>query len=282
MISVVMVAFNASMFVREAVESVLAQTYRDFEFIVADDGSTDDTFDILSSYSDKRIRLYKRQHDYIASLNYAMGQARGTYIARMDADDVMFPTRLAVQHELMERHAEIDVCASRAVFFWQDKSKGFLSSQPQFFGRSVPLCSLLRRNSVIHPSTFMRRSFFVKHKVCYKDYPFAEDYKMWFDVLRVGGVIFVYPKPLLFYRLSYDSESLREKRTIQRNTSRKIQLEMISFMVEKLREPKIADYYHQVVEKARQSPDERQFVVQAMCDLFEILYGKRGGDLPLE
>lgn len=74
---------------RECIDCVLPQTFKDFEFLIADDGSEDDSVEIVKSYHDDRIRLIQNKHDYIGSLNMLLDEARGKYIARMDADDVM-------------------------------------------------------------------------------------------------------------------------------------------------------------------------------------------------
>jgi len=114
-ISVCMPMYNASRYLRECIDSVLGQTFHDFEFLIVDDGSTDDSVEIVESYTDPRIRLIRREHDYIASLNCLIDEARGEYIARMDADDVMLPNRLQLQFDYMESHPLIaiiggDVC----------------------------------------------------------------------------------------------------------------------------------------------------------------------------
>lgn len=98
-VSVCMSMYNASKYLRECIDSVLAQTFTDFEFLIVDDGSTDDSVEIVQSYHDSRIRLIENKHDYIGSLNILLDEARGKYIARMDADDVMMPERLKIQFE---------------------------------------------------------------------------------------------------------------------------------------------------------------------------------------
>ena len=105
--------FNASPYLRECIDSVLAQTYADFELLIVDDGSEDDSVDIIRSYTDSRIRLIERRHDYIASLNCLFDEARGTFVAHMDADDVMKPDRLKAQLIYLETHPEIDILASQ-------------------------------------------------------------------------------------------------------------------------------------------------------------------------
>ena len=96
-ISVCMPVYNASRYLRDCIDSILSQSFTDFELLIVDDGSTDDSVEIIRSYSDSRIRLIENKHDYIGSLNLLLQEARGKYIARMDADDVMLPNRLETQ-----------------------------------------------------------------------------------------------------------------------------------------------------------------------------------------
>ncbi len=88
-ISVCMPVYNASRYLRDCIDSILSQSFTDFELLIVDDGSTDDSVEIIRSYSDSRIRLIENKHDYIGSLNLLLQEARGKYIARMDADDVI-------------------------------------------------------------------------------------------------------------------------------------------------------------------------------------------------
>jgi len=109
-ISVVMSVFNGQAFLSEAIESILGQTLRDFEFLVVDDGSTDRTAEILAGYAsrDGRMRVLRHENKGRAvSLNIGMTLATGDYIARMDADDVAMPCRLQEQFAFMQRHPEV-------------------------------------------------------------------------------------------------------------------------------------------------------------------------------
>ncbi len=90
-ISVVMPVYNGAAHIRECLDSILHQTFHDFEVLIVDDGSTDNTCDIILSYNDSRIRLIRNRHDYIASSNLLFAKAKGKYIARMDSDDIMIP-----------------------------------------------------------------------------------------------------------------------------------------------------------------------------------------------
>ena len=118
-ISVVMPAYNAENYIREAIDSILAQTFRDFEFLIIDDGSTDHTVEIIRSYSDSRIRLYQNERNMgvAATLNRGLDLARGEYIARMDADDISLPERFAKQAAYMDAHPDVAVCGSNIILF---------------------------------------------------------------------------------------------------------------------------------------------------------------------
>lgn len=115
-ISVCVPMYNAARYVRECIESILNQTFADFELLVVDDGSTDGSVEVVRSYDDPRIRLLENEHDYIGSLNLLLEEAKGKYMVRMDADDVMVPDRLQVQFDYMEEHGEIDVLSGGMLY----------------------------------------------------------------------------------------------------------------------------------------------------------------------
>ena len=107
-----MPVYNAKRYLEEAIESILGQTFRDFEFLIIDDGSTDRSLAILKRYAaqDARIRLSSRTNaGYVVRLNEMLHQARGDLVARMDADDVALPERFAQQVEFLRSHPEVDV-----------------------------------------------------------------------------------------------------------------------------------------------------------------------------
>ena len=98
MFSIVIPGYNSSLYIKESINNVLKQSYKKFEFIIIDDGSTDNSIDIIKSYKDKRIKLISNCHNYIESLNRGIQASKGEYIARMDADDIMLPQRLKTQN----------------------------------------------------------------------------------------------------------------------------------------------------------------------------------------
>ncbi len=114
LISVIMPVYNADQFVGEAIESILSQTFDDFEFLIIDDCSEDSSSQIISRYNDPRIRLLKNQKNIgvARTLNKGLSLARGRYVARMDADDVSIAKRFSRQFEHMERFPDVDICGS--------------------------------------------------------------------------------------------------------------------------------------------------------------------------
>ena len=110
-ISVVMAVYNGEKYLRSAIDSILSQTYIDFEFIIIDDCSTDNTANILESYTDSRIQIIRNEKNLRlpASLNKGLKIAKGKYIARMDADDIAMPDRFEKQVKYLEAHQEVAV-----------------------------------------------------------------------------------------------------------------------------------------------------------------------------
>lgn len=108
-ISVCMPVYNREDYINECIDSILHQSFQNFEIIIVDDGSTDNTCAIIKSYQDSRIKLVKNRHNYIESTNLLFELAQGKYIARIDSDDIMLPKRLETQYFFLEEHPDIDI-----------------------------------------------------------------------------------------------------------------------------------------------------------------------------
>lgn len=199
-VSILLCAYNAEAYIAEAIESTLAQTFHDFEFIIVDDGSNDSTLDIIRSYYDERIKVIASEHNYIGSLNLGLKHCRGCYVARMDADDIMEPERIGTQVKLMEAHPYITVCTTWARAFGEvDKTIGNVVE-----GEVEDIFTLfLLGNFLIHPTSMIRRNFLSCHRLHYRNYFYAEDFKLWTDIALKGGRFYVIPKKLLRYRITH-------------------------------------------------------------------------------
>lgn len=240
-ISVVMVFYNAEQYINEAVQSVLKQSFKDFELLLIDDGSKDQSVRIVEGYEDDRIIIIHKDHDYIASLNYGLELAQGKYIARMDADDIMHPDRLFVQYHLMEDKPWIDFCSSWCTFFEEKTGKEVLHKG--FSGEiKDPLVSLLHKNIFIHPTIIFKTEFLKKNNLKYKHYNYAEDYKMWVEAAKLGAKFYIEPQSLLFYRC-HEQQVSTTKSEEQIKTSFRIKEEIIDCLLPNL--PKeLKDFYN--------------------------------------
>jgi glycosyltransferase involved in cell wall biosynthesis len=215
-ISVVMPFWNASAFVAEAVESVLGQTFGEFELIAVDDGSTDRGAAIVEGFGDDRIVLCRRGHDFIESLNAGMALARGRYIARMDADDVMLPVRLERQLAWMEADPRLDVCGS-----WVERFGAVAAGAPVWIDGVVKMPEshreiaggLLRGNRMFHPTVMMRadalRCLPWFPDIYRREWIYAEDYGLWTELVMAGFRFGNIPEVLLRYRVSAGMSSTR-------------------------------------------------------------------------
>ena len=221
-ISVVMSVFNGASYLHESIESILNQSYKNFEFIIINDGSTDETLEIIKSYKDSRIVLISRKNKgLIDSLNEAISLAKGEYIARMDADDISYPTRLDEQYTFMEKNADIVVCGAWAKKFGTDNGLSCTPVDDKNIREKFVITS-----PFIHPSVFIRKSSLRKECIKYdSNYIHAEDYKLWLELLRVGKCANI-PKVLLRYRVSQGQIS-NKYRIVQHESAKKIRREFI-------------------------------------------------------
>lgn len=226
-----MPVYNSPKYVGEAIKSVLGQSFDDFEFIIVDDGSTDNTYSVIQSFTDKRIRLIQNKHNFIESLNIGMNTANGKYIARMDADDIMHIDRLKVQYAVMQEYPNVIVCGTWMNTFGADEqANNLLGSESGLVEK--PILKLIRGCFLAHPTTMMRADFLKKKSLKYENYSFAEDYKLWSEIAKLDGQFYIENQPLLYYRISDDQVSTKF-RDEQRKTSEVIITEILEYLIEK-------------------------------------------------
>ncbi len=202
-ISVVMPVYNGQKYLRSAVDSIISQTFTDFEYIIIDDGSTDNTSKILSSYTDHRIMVitHPKNLGIVKSLNEGLARSKGDYIARMDADDISVPDRLEQQYRYMSENDDVVVCAGNIKSINED---GSIISGSWWSKESAHIeWSLIWGNVIPHPTVMLKKSALPKDM--YRDYKYAEDYDLW---LRMSGKgeIFRLDNVLVYYRLHNDHD----------------------------------------------------------------------------
>ncbi len=198
LVSVILPMYNAEKTIAECLDSIIRQTYTNMEIIVIDDGSTDNSVEIVKNYTDKRIKLYRYKHNYIANLNRGFLHCNGKYIARMDADDKMCPTRIRKQVDVLENHPNVSVCCS--------VMKKYGCTKNVKYGRNGVIPNLkirfLRGNFLAHPTIMLRKSILQEGFKYKKTYIYAEDYKLWVDMALKDVVFYNIPEALVEYRRS--------------------------------------------------------------------------------
>jgi glycosyltransferase involved in cell wall biosynthesis len=147
LISVVMPVYNAAQYLREAIDSILNQTFRDFEFIIINDGSTDRSLEIIQSYNDDRIRLINQKNTGLAkALNNGIAIAKSDFIARMDADDISIPERLTSQFSFLESNVDVVAVGSNAEVIDKEGNHVYCTAQPSTWSENFveisncPIC----------------------------------------------------------------------------------------------------------------------------------------------
>jgi glycosyltransferase involved in cell wall biosynthesis len=202
-VTVLMPVYNGAAYLREAVESVLNQSFKDFELLIVDDCSQDDSVHIIKSYCDSRIHLVRsdRRLHLAGALNLGMEKAKGRFIARMDADDKARPHRIAKQIRFLSQNPSIAICGAAV--------RRFGSGRRDYIG--YPSTSDLVRAFALfhcpfsHPTVLFRREWFVRSGFLFDvDYYPTEDYELWDRVLEQykGANI---PDVLLDYRIHHQA-----------------------------------------------------------------------------
>lgn len=225
LISVVMSVYNGELYLDEAIQSILTQTYSKFEFIIIDDGSTDNSLEIIKKYKkeDSRIVLISRENrGLIYSLNEGISLAKGKYIARMDADDISTHNRFKEQCTFMEEHKEVGVCGSFVELFYENNNTKYWT----FPTKNDELKTrLLFSVPVAHPSVLIRKSIIDKYSLVYEEeYKNAEDYAFWLEFSNYTKFANI-NQVLLKYRyleVSVSRQADKSKNDVRYNTIKSI------------------------------------------------------------
>jgi glycosyltransferase involved in cell wall biosynthesis len=184
-ISVIMSVYNAQRYLQEAIDSLLQQTFKNFEFIIINDGSTDATIDILNRYNDHRIIIinHPRNLGLARSLNNAIGLAKGKYIARMDADDISLPHRLSKQLTYLEHNPEIAVLGSA---YYEIDEYNNVSKLVQLFceDEQIKRQLCLGQFSIAHPTAMIRKDALLDVGAYNENLMFTQDKDLW---IRLAG-----------------------------------------------------------------------------------------------
>jgi glycosyltransferase involved in cell wall biosynthesis len=198
-VSVVMTAYNGSRHLREAIESILRQTFRDFEFLIIDDASTDDTVAIVRGYDDPRIRLIENGTNLGISRtrNIGIENARGEYLAALDHDDVSLPERLEREVAFLDSRPDVVLVGTGAKLLEDGRLSDYYDPIPE---PHLLHWALMTRCPLIHSSICMRTSVLRAHALEYRaQYPCAEDFDLYHQLARIGKLVCL-PDRLTIYR----------------------------------------------------------------------------------
>lgn len=200
-LTVLMSVFNADQYLQPAIESILNQTFTDFEFIIINDGSTDNTSHILASYKDSRIKIVDnvRNIGLTKSLNKGLELARGKYIARMDADDISLPDRFAQQLTFLNRSNGIHCVGCDNIIINDDNQETGEIKWPH--GKKANISAIAScTNPVGHPNVIYRKDIVMKIGKYDENYPTCQDLELWFRFYKYGYITDNVPQRLLKLR----------------------------------------------------------------------------------
>jgi len=208
-VSVIMPVYNSERFIAMAIDSILSQTYTNFEFIIIDDCSTDNTPKILENYKDPRIRIVKNVKNLglAESLNFGISLSNGEFIARMDADDISLPGRFEAQVKFMQKHTEVGVLGTQ--FSRIDENGKIIDTQKLPIKSEDIFCIFPHCCPIAHPVAMVRRE--ILEKIQYRsDLLCAQDYELWGRLLYITKFANL-PDVFLYYRVHNEQISTAKK-----------------------------------------------------------------------
>ena len=215
LVSILMPVFKTAPYLREAIDSMLSQTFTDFELIVLNDCSPDDAEDILDTYTDSRIVRYKGEKNTGLSnvLNVGIGMARGKYIARMDSDDLSLPDRLQIQVDYLETHPDIDLVSVGMQLFGAKEDIWLREQNPE----KVKIIALFF-SPILHASSMWRRDSFEKYNLRFRQEMVpAEDYDLWTRALAKGLKLVNLRQVLYKYRIHPEQATTQTEKTTEKS-----------------------------------------------------------------
>jgi glycosyltransferase involved in cell wall biosynthesis len=184
LVSVVMSVYDEEEYIADAIESILSQTFIDFEFIIINDGSTDESANIIKSFNDQRIVLIEQNNKGLtASLNIGIKASKGKYIARQDADDYSYPNRLECQIREFKNNSDLVLLGTRA-----DIDYGDFSYMSQSYAPGDIKDELLSSNVFVHSSVCFLKDKFLDVGLYDITYDTSQDYDAWLRLSEIGDI----------------------------------------------------------------------------------------------
>jgi len=208
LVSIVLPVYNGEKYLAESLDSVLAQTYQNWELVIINDGSTDGTETLILSYQDKRIKYLPNEGNkgIIFSLNKGLQESNGVYIARLDADDIALPFRIEKQVKFLSENSDYALCGS---YFQTIDSNGSLLKNVTFPANNRDAQSYLLLHNCFCHSAIMMRSIIAKELKYDEKFQVCEDYDLWYRISRRGKILNL-PVFTTLYRVHDNNMSTRK------------------------------------------------------------------------
>jgi glycosyltransferase involved in cell wall biosynthesis len=227
-VSVVISVYNREQYIKECIESILEQDFKDFELIIIDDGSTDMTLKSIKNFKDERLKIINLPHNcgIGTAKNIGLSAVKGEYIAIMDSDDIAFPSRLSKQVAFLDQNRDIDVLGARGVIINETKDNiDFATKQPVLDGEIKARMLFLNGSAVLHPTMMIRSEFLRKHHLFYENKKQDEDHQLWIRCIAYGAKFHNLPEELI-YKRRHDNNVTKELKATNWGQERKILLRM--------------------------------------------------------
>jgi len=221
LVSVIIPTYNAASYIREAVDSALAQTYQNFEVIVVDDGSTDNTAEVLAPYIKEKKIIYIHQENkgLPAARNTAIKASHGEFVALLDSDDIFLPNKLERQVSYLMQHPECGVCYCEFTHFYEENPKKLFRLNYKYYSGDDVFPNLLRMNFIGPLGVVLRRSEMDRVGLFNETYRRSEDWEYWLRLARHGVRFEHLPEVLAKYRMRKTSMSSDWSSEIQRKAT---------------------------------------------------------------
>jgi glycosyltransferase involved in cell wall biosynthesis len=208
LVSIVLPVFNGEKYLKESLDSVIAQSYQNWELVIINDGSTDGTENLILNYKDERIKYFPNDGNkgIIFSLNRGLRESKGEYIARLDSDDIALPFRIEKQVDFMSGNPDYTLCGT---YFKTIDSKGKLLKNVAFPSNNRDAQSYLLLHNCFCHSAIMMRSHIAKDLQYDEKFQICEDYDLWYRISRLGKILNL-PEYATLYRVHDNNMSTRK------------------------------------------------------------------------
>ncbi|WP_019154269.1 glycosyltransferase family 2 protein [Robertmurraya massiliosenegalensis] len=261
--------YNCESYIKETLDSIINQTYNNLEILLINDGSTDNSIDIINQYDDPRIRLLHNPKNMGIpyTRNVGLKEAKGKYLINMDSDDIAFPERVEKQVSFFESHPDIDAIGSNYVKF-SDKSKRKIKAK--YTSPMAINIMLLFFDPISNPSSAIRLATLRKYNLSYnEEYFVAQDYEFWSQLSKVGKIT-ITPEFLIAYRTGHDNitkKSNREKNEKRKNLIASLRGGLLAHYGVELNESELKVYNDFFVHSYGVIVEEKELLVQTIIKL---------------